>query len=103
MSEENKAVARRLIAEAWNGDSLDRIDELVAEDHVDHDQVGSPGGRAGMRAFVEQYKTAFPDSQIAIEEMIAEGDLVVIRWRATGTPQGELMGVHASGKPVAIP
>jgi steroid delta-isomerase-like uncharacterized protein len=104
MSEDNKAVARRLIEEAWNGDSLDTIDELVAEDHVDHDpaQVGSPGGRAGMRAFVEQYKSAFPDSHIAIEEMISEGDLVVIRWRATGTHQGELMGVHASGKPVEI-
>jgi steroid delta-isomerase-like uncharacterized protein len=55
-----------------------------------------------MRAFVEQYKGAFPDSHIAIEEMIAEGDLVVIRWRATGTHHGELMGVHASGKPVEI-
>ena len=62
MSEANKAIAQRLIEEAWNAGNLDVLEELVAQDHVEHDpaQAGSPGGRAGMRGFIEQYKSAFP-------------------------------------------
>jgi steroid delta-isomerase-like uncharacterized protein len=104
MSEENKAVARRFIEEVWNAGNLDAIDELIAEDHVDHDPVraGAPGGTAGAREFVATYREAFPDAHIAIDDMLADGDKVVVRWRATGTHQGELMGIPASGKSIEI-
>jgi steroid delta-isomerase-like uncharacterized protein len=104
MSEQNKAVVRRLIGEVWNGGHLDLIDELVAEDHVDHDPASAagPGGREGVRGFVESYRTAFPDTHIELGELIAEGDLVAAPWTATGTHNGELMGIPASGKSVTI-
>jgi steroid delta-isomerase-like uncharacterized protein len=104
MSEQNKAVARRFIEECWNAHDLGVIDELIAEDHVDHDpaRAGTPAGRAGMRDFVTSYLAAFPDAHVAIDEMIAEGDLVTVRWHATGTHQGELMGIPASGKSIDV-
>lgn len=104
MSEENKAVVRRFIEEVWNNGNLDAIDELISEDHVDHDpgREGTPGGREGMRAFVQMYRTAFPDTHIEFSEMVAEGDLVAGPWTATGTHQGELMGMPASGRSIRI-
>jgi len=104
MSEENKAVARRFIEEVWNNGNLDAIDELIAENHVDHDpaQAGSPGGSQGVRAFVEMYRTAYPDTRLAIGEMTAEGDLVAMTWTATGTHQGELMGIAPTGRSVTV-
>jgi len=104
MSEENKAVVRRFIEEVWNNGNLAAIDELVAEDHVDHDpaQAGSPGGREGVRAFVQMYRAAYPDTRIELGEMIAEGDLVAAPWTATGTHQGDLMGIAPTGKSIAV-
>lgn len=104
MSEANKDVVRRFIDEVWNDGNLEAIDEVIAESHVDHDpaNAGAPGGREGVRAFVETYRTAFPDSHIELGEMIAEGDLVAAPWRATGTHSGELMGIPASGKPIEV-
>jgi steroid delta-isomerase-like uncharacterized protein len=104
MSEANKAVVRRFIDEVWNGGDLDAIDELISEDHVDHDpgREGTPGGREGMRAFVQMYRTAYPDTHIEMGEMVAEGDLVAGNWTATGTHQGELMGIAPTGKPITV-
>jgi steroid delta-isomerase-like uncharacterized protein len=104
MSEENKAVARRFIEEVWNNGNLDAIDELIAENHVDHDpaQAGGPGGREAMRAFVEMYRSGYPDTHLAIGEVIAEGDLVAMTWTATGTHQGELMGIQPTGRSITV-
>ncbi len=104
MSEENKALVRRFIEEVWNNGNLDVIDELVAENHVDHDpaQAGAPSGRQGMRAFVEMYRSAYPDTHLEIGEVIAEGDLVAMTWTATGTHQGELMGIAPTGRSVTV-
>jgi steroid delta-isomerase-like uncharacterized protein len=104
MSEQNKAVVRRFIEEAWNNGNLDVVDELVAADHIDHDpaRADAASGPAAMRAFIEMYRTAFPDTRIEFSEMVAEGDLVAGPWRATGTHQGELMGIPATGKPISI-
>lgn len=104
MSEENKAVVRRFIEEVWNNGNLDAIDELLSEDHVDHDpgREGTPGGREGMRAFVQMYRTAYPDTHIEFGELVAEGDLVAGNWTATGTHQGELMGIAPTGRSIKI-
>jgi steroid delta-isomerase-like uncharacterized protein len=104
MSEDNKAVVRRFIEEVWNNGNLDAIDELISEDHVDHDpaQADSPGGREGVRAFVQMYRTAYPDTHIELGEMVAEGDLVAGSWTATGTHQGELMGIAPTGRSITV-
>jgi steroid delta-isomerase-like uncharacterized protein len=102
MSEANKAVVRRFFEEVWNDGNLDAIDELISADHVDHDpgREGTPGGRAGMRAFVQMYRSAYPDTHLEIGEIVAEGDLVATTWTATGTHRGELMGIPPTGRSV---
>jgi steroid delta-isomerase-like uncharacterized protein len=103
MSEENKAVARRIIEEVWNKKNLDAIDELIAADCVNHTlPPGLPSGRKGVKAFIGIYLNAFPDVKFTIEDMIAKGDKVAIRWSATGTHTGELMGIPATGKQITV-
>jgi len=103
MSEENKAVARRLVEEVWNKKNLDLIDEIIAADYVDHTlPTGVPPGREGAKAFIGAYLNAFPDLKITVEDMLAEGDKVVTRWSATGTHTGELLGIPATGKQVTV-
>src|SRR5207245_3987108 len=74
-TEENKAIARRLIDEVWTKGRLEVIDELIADDFVTT-VVGAPEqirGPQGFREFVAIYRTAFPDLRISVDEQIAEG------------------------------
>jgi steroid delta-isomerase-like uncharacterized protein len=102
-SEDNKAIARRFYAEVWNGGNMDTADELIAGDFVDH--AAPPGvasGLAGAKQVFTLYRTAFPDLQLSVDDLIAEGDRVVARWSSSGTHQGELMGIPPTGKQVKI-
>ena len=104
MSAENKALARRLLEEAFNAGRLDVAEELVASDFVGHapslpEEVRGP---AGLKELIAGYRTAFPDIHVTIEDQIADGDRVVTRWSAKGTHQGELMGMPATGKQATV-
>jgi steroid delta-isomerase-like uncharacterized protein len=99
-TEENKTIVRRVNDEVWSKGQLDVIDELIADDFV-ATVVGAPEqirGPQGFREFVVMYRTAFPDLRITVDEQFAEGETVVTRWTATGTNEGELMGMPATGK-----
>ncbi len=104
MSEENKALARRSIEEIWNKGNLAAADELVAPNHVTHDPaIPNPGrGPEATKQQASMYRTAFPDLQVTIDELIAEGDTVVTRWTVRGTHKGDLMGIAPTGKQVTI-
>ena len=103
MSEENKALVRRTYEEVWNDKNLDVIDEIAAADAVAHNiPPGFPEGAEGSKAFIGMYLSAFPDTKMTVEDMIAAGDTVVTRWRATGTHNGELMGIPPTGKQVTV-
>jgi steroid delta-isomerase-like uncharacterized protein len=80
------------------------IDELVDPDWVDHDP-SSPEeirGIEGAKQFYGDFRSAFPDIQVTIEEQVAEGDKVVTLWTFRGTHQGELGGMPASGNQVTV-
>jgi steroid delta-isomerase-like uncharacterized protein len=99
-TEENKANVRRVNDEVWSEGHLDVIDELIADDFV-ATVVGAPEqirGPQGFREFVGLYRQAFPDLRITVDEQFAEGETVVTRWTATGTNEGDLMGMPATGK-----
>jgi steroid delta-isomerase-like uncharacterized protein len=79
------------------------IDELTTENVTDHEQglPGQPDGREGVHFFVNAMRTAFPDLRPkSVEPLLADGDLEAGRVILTGTHQGELLGVPASGKSV---
>ena len=89
--EENKAIVRSLI-EAYNKQNLDPLDDLIAPDYVDHIlQIRGPEGVK--QAYSDFYK-GFPDTHSTIEDIIAEGDKVCLRYTNTGTHKGELRGKY---------
>src|SRR5918995_790315 len=90
MSEENKAVARREIEELFARGNLDAAEEIYAPDYVSHEPTsGEVRGIEGAKQFAATYREAFPDLENTIEDMVAEGDEVVVRFKARGTHQGE--------------
>jgi len=98
----NKEIVRRLTIEPWEG-HLGVIDEYVAPDYVGHDpSIPDLQGPDGMKEFVTGYLAAFPDARITIDEILAEGDLVTVRWSGRGTHQGDLMGISPTGKQVTV-
>lgn len=105
MSEESKAIVRRQIDELWSQGKLEVVDDIYAPDFVDRSPGLPPGiaaGREGVKQFVSMFRSAFPDIEGGTDELIAEGDKVVVRWSAQATHQGEFMGVPASGKRVSF-
>ena len=94
---ENKAAERRLVAEVWNKHNSRAVDEFVAPDVVMNNAVLALGsGREGYKRALETVFAAFPDVQLTIDDLIAEGDLVAERWTMQGTHQGEFMGIPAT-------
>ncbi len=104
-AQENKALARRVIDEMFNKGNLDLADEVFAHDYVAHDPAMPEDihGPEGFKEFVGMYHSAFPDLHVEIEEQLAEGDLVATRWTATGTHEGDLMGIAPTGNRVTLP
>jgi steroid delta-isomerase-like uncharacterized protein len=103
MSEQNKAIARRIFEEVWNESNLDVIDELYTKDVVNHAlPPGLPPGIDGFKAFAGMYLSAFPDTKMTVDDQITDGDKVVTRWTGTGTQTGELMGIPPTGKRVTV-
>ena len=100
MSEENKAIAARIPLEAFNEGKLEVIDELIADDSIDHAELppGIPPGKEGLKLFVKALRSAFPDLKITINFEVAEGDLVVAHGTTTGTMKGEFAGMPPNGK-----
>ena len=103
--EENKALALRGIEEVWNQGKLGVVEEIYATDYVYHDPGNPQGwhGQEGIRQAVSTYRAAYPDLHFAVEDVVAEGDRVVLRWTGTGTHQGNLMGIPPTGKHVTTP
>src|SRR5688500_10053797 len=102
-TEANKSLIRRLIDEAQSQGKLDVVDELLADDFVDHTPFpGVPPTRSGVKMLFGYLRSAFPDLQVRIHEQIAEGEKVVTRKTFEGTHQGEFMGVPSTGRTVAF-
>jgi predicted ester cyclase len=79
------------------------VDELFVTDYVNHSiPPGQPQGLAGQKQFIATFRTAFPDVQFTIEDMIAEGDKAVGRVTFRGTHTGELGGIQPTGKKVIV-
>jgi steroid delta-isomerase-like uncharacterized protein len=104
MSEENKALIYRWFEEVWNRGNAEVIDELLAEDGVVHglnDASGNPvQGLQGFHEFHNQFRGAFPDITVKLEDVIAEGDRVVARCNVRGNHMGDHLGFAATNAPV---
>lgn len=94
----NKALVRRFFASIESGD-LSAFDEIVAEDYDDH-LPGQAQGREVLRAYFTSLRSTFPDLQLPVHYMVAEGDLVAVLNSVKGTHKGEFpaLGLQATGR-----
>lgn len=101
MLQDNKALIRRIYAEALLQGNLALIDEVFSADFVDHSTPGQPPGPGGVKDYFAAIRAGFPDIQVVLEDMIAEGDRVVVRTNWRGTHLGSYDGVAPTGKVAA--
>jgi steroid delta-isomerase-like uncharacterized protein len=102
-TEENKALIRRFYEEVFNKRNLAALDDFYAPEHADHTlPPGLPVGPEGTKQAIAMTLEGFPDLCVTIEDMIAEGDKVVIKFTTHGTQKGPLGGIPPTGKQVAV-
>ncbi len=107
MSEQqNKEIARRayqVISDGSRSGDFSGLDALVASDVRDHNsEPGQGPGLQGVKDWFSSIGSAFPDLQIAVEDLIAEGDKVVARAMFRGTHSADFQGIPATGKQVSM-
>jgi predicted ester cyclase len=96
--EANKAIVRKY-QEAYNTNTLDALDSVVAADIKTPAMVpGFPPGLEGVKQLHRLTVDAWPDLQTTIEDLIAEGDRVAARVAVSATPRKEAFGVPPTGK-----
>ena len=103
IAEDNKALVRRFYEEIDKG-NIAAMDELVAEDYINHDPPPFPDlprGRAGLKRAFEIFWKATPGRHV-IEDQIAEGDKVVTRLRGVGRHEGEIFGLQPTGNDLDV-
>ena len=104
MSENNIELARKYLEDVWNAKKRDQIEVLLAEDFIDyHYPPEYPRGPEGAKMWFDYVTTALPDINCGIEDIIAEGNKVVVRYVLSGTHEGELAGIPATNKKVSVP
>jgi steroid delta-isomerase-like uncharacterized protein len=94
--------SRQVLLQSFNDGNFELADQVIAPNAVNHD----PAETAEMRALrgpdvlkrtASMYRTAFPDVQITVDDVIAAEDKVVLRWHSDGTHQGDLAGFAPTG------
>jgi steroid delta-isomerase-like uncharacterized protein len=100
MSEHNKALIRRFYDEVWNKGHLDVADEVFADDYVRHDLRPTQAlpGPAGQKKVAADFRAAFPDLLYTIDLLLADGDLVAVRWTMAATHTGQWGDQPPTGK-----
>jgi steroid delta-isomerase-like uncharacterized protein len=102
--EDRKAVLRRHWTEAVNGRNLDLVDELFAKDYAYHGAGGAEFvGREYIRDVIQGNFSAFPDFEVQVEQLLADGDRVVTYGKGRGTHEGDFMGIAPTGKTIEAP
>jgi steroid delta-isomerase-like uncharacterized protein len=105
--DENKKVVRQILEEFWLGGNVAVLDELLAPDCVNYEQSNPElRGKEACRQWANDLRLAnrqgFPDFDITVEDLVAEGDKVAKRWVFRGTHSGEFSGIPPTGKRVTM-
>jgi len=103
MPEDNKTIVRRIYTEIINRGNLALADTLVAPSYVYHGPGGlEMRGPEGFKQVVTMYRSAFPDLNLTIEDIVEAGDKVVTRWTGRGTHKGNLGNLAATGRTATV-
>jgi steroid delta-isomerase-like uncharacterized protein len=102
----NRELFQRYFDEVTNKGNLDLVDEMFAPDYVHHDPANpDPKGVVGtedVKRHLQELIDAFPDMQFTVEDMIAQGDDIVVRWTATCTHTGDYFGIPPTNKSATL-
>lgn len=104
MADDNEAAIRRLYEGVWNGTDPAVADSLVHEDYLIHDRdlADELRGPELYRALASGTREIFPDASFAIEDLLADGNCVAVRWTMTGTHEGSMAGEEPTGDRVEL-
>ena len=102
MSNDPSVIARRWFEEVWNERRDEAIDELMAPESHGHVEGGDVRGPEDFRKMRDMFFAALPDIKLVIEDIVADGERVAVRWRAVGTHTGEGFGFPATRQPVNV-
>ena len=106
MSSDNKTAAQRVREEIWNKKNFGLADEIVGVDcsHQVHDPLTPQSGKGpeALKKLVDVYMSAFPDAQCPVDEIISDGDRVMVRWTARATHTGKLLQIGPTGKKINV-
>jgi steroid delta-isomerase-like uncharacterized protein len=102
-TEQNKITVRDFIDGLFTEGDLGAVDTYLAEDFINHDPpFGASTDRYGMGTASALLRAAFPDWHSDLHQLVAEDDIVVERFTASGTHRGELMGVAPTGRTMKL-
>ena len=97
------AAAMKRLYDLINAGDIDGFGELLAEDFVEHEEMpGLERSKEGVKQLFHMYRAAFPDLRMEPQDVLVSGDKAVARVRATGTHQGEFLGMPATGRSVDV-
>jgi len=97
------AATMKRLYDLINAGDIDGFGELLAEDFVEHEEMpGLEPSKEGVKRLFHMYRAAFPDLRMEAQDVLVSGDKAVARVRATGTHQGEFLGMPATGKSVDV-
>lgn len=103
--EERKALLIHALDDIWNRGALEAADALAgAEFAAESNTLGlAPhAGLAQVKRSVALYRAAFPDLRVTFDDVLAEAEMVAIRFTATGTHLGQMLGIPPTGKRVTV-
>jgi steroid delta-isomerase-like uncharacterized protein len=95
----NKQLVQRFLADVWHAGNLELAHDLIHPDYGISDDLRGP---TGVIENIRIYRSAFPDLQWHIEQIVAEDDWVAVRLILTGTHLGEFRGIPPTGKSIAM-
>lgn len=99
----NKRLVRRFYKEVYVDWNMALVDEVVSLRFTSHDwPEGAPTGPEGFRNYYSAIRSALPDARYAVDDLVAEGDRVVVRWRLIGTHRGAFQGIAPSGRRIVL-
>ncbi len=102
-SESNKAIIKKLFNDILNRNNPSSISELVSEDYFEHDLYpGQIQGRIGVVQRLSVLFSAFPDAKYILEDLIADGDKVAVRWTMNGTHKRAFMDIKPTNKKITL-
>ena len=103
MAAANKELVRRFYKEVYVNWNMTLADQVLSPQFTSHDwPEGGPTGPQAFRAYYSAIRSALPNARYEVDDLIAEGDKVVVRWRLLGTHEGAFRGIAPTGQPITL-